>query len=141
MTVYLDTSNLVKLYIKEDDSAQIRQLVESADVVVSSAIAYAEARATFARLQRMRQMTAEAMRRATDQLNADWARFVIVPANIDLIRGAGELAETHALSGCDAIHLASLETLLVRVDDDDVEFSCADERLVKAARSLGQFVT
>ena len=45
MTVYLDTSSLVKLYVAEPESESVRRLVENADIVATAAIAYAEARA------------------------------------------------------------------------------------------------
>lgn len=45
MILYLDTSALVKLYVRERGSVSVRALVEQADVVASSVIAYAEARA------------------------------------------------------------------------------------------------
>ena len=50
MILYLDTSALVKLYVREHGSAAVRALVERADVVATSVVAYAEARAAFARL-------------------------------------------------------------------------------------------
>ena len=58
MTVYLDTSDLVKLYIDELHADAIGALVTEASVVVTSIIAYAEARATLARRRRERLMTA-----------------------------------------------------------------------------------
>jgi len=47
------------------------------------------------------------------------------------------LADVHRIRGCDAVHLAAFADLLSRSEDDDVRFSCADDRLVKAARKLG----
>ncbi len=137
MTVYLDTSNLVKLYIDEPDSHDVRALVDHADVVVTSAIAYPEARATFARRRRERLMTAAEAAAAVRQLDADWGRLVTIPLHEDLTRAAGRLAEMHHVRGCDAVHLAAFEDLVSRAGDEDVQFSCADQRLVKAARRLG----
>ncbi len=136
MTVYLDTSNLVKLYVNEPDSDAIAQIVGQADVVVTSALAYAEARATFARRRRERYLTSAESSAAVRQLDDDWSRFVVINLGDELALAAGRLADLHALRGCDAVHLASFEDLLVRCDDDDVRFSCADDRLVRAARLL-----
>lgn len=137
MTVYLDTSSLVKLYIAEADSAAVHQLAAAANVVVTSVVAYAEARAAFARRRRERLMTAGEIAAAVNQLDADWPHFLRITVDDELGLAAGRLAAAQGLRGYDAIHLASFERLLVYCADDDVRFSCADERLGRAARALG----
>lgn len=52
MTLYLDTSSLVKLYVTEAGSAEVHQLVGDANVVATSVVAYADMRAALARLRR-----------------------------------------------------------------------------------------
>jgi uncharacterized protein (TIGR03435 family) len=47
VTLYLDTSSLVKLYVAEPGSDNVRDLVADADVVATSAIAYVEIGADF----------------------------------------------------------------------------------------------
>jgi uncharacterized protein len=136
VTVYLDTSNLVKLYLNEPDSDAIAKLVGEADLVVTSVLAYAEARATFARRRRERQLTAAESASVVRQFDDDWRHFVVINLGDDLALAAGRLADLHGVRGCDAVHLATFEDLLSRCDDDDVRFSCADDRLVRAAKSL-----
>lgn len=137
MTVYLDTSNLVKLYIDEPDAGDVQWIVGEADAVATSVLAYAEARATFARRRRERLMTAAECKAAIRQLDDDWPRFVVVLLGDELALAAGRLADARGIRGCDAVHLASFEVLLTRCDDEDVRFSCADDRLVRAAGTLG----
>ena len=137
MTVYLDTSSLVKLYVEEPDSSDVQALVGQAEVVVTSVLAYPEARATFARRRRERLMTAAETKAAIRQLDADWPRLVAIVCDDGLAREAGRLADKHAVRGADAVHLASFEALLAQCDDEDVRFSCADARLTRAARALG----
>jgi predicted nucleic acid-binding protein len=137
MTLYLDTSHLVKLYIDEADSDHVRAQVAKADVVAVSSLAYPEARATFARKRREHLMTLAEHGAAVRQLDADWPRMLVVAYRDDLIASAGQLADKHNVRGADAVHLASLEVLIGRSQDDEVEFSCADDRLVKAANQLG----
>lgn len=48
MTLYLDTSSLVKLYVAESGSDTVRALVDAATVVATSSVAYTEARAALA---------------------------------------------------------------------------------------------
>ncbi|MBE9540835.1 MAG: type II toxin-antitoxin system VapC family toxin, partial [Proteobacteria bacterium] len=52
MVIYLDTSSLVKLYVEEEDSSKVADLVRSSKVIATSLIAYAEARSAFARRYR-----------------------------------------------------------------------------------------
>jgi uncharacterized protein with PIN domain len=52
VTLYLDTSSLVKLDVAETGSEVVQQLVGEAHVVATSIVAYAETRAALARLRR-----------------------------------------------------------------------------------------
>lgn len=137
MTLYLDTSSLVKLYVAEPGSDDIHRLVAGADAVVTSVVAYAEARAAFARRRREKLMTTAEAATVVRHLDTDWPRFVRLPVDDELAQAAGRLAAAQALRGYDAIHLASFARLLEHCGDDDVRFSCADARLERAARALG----
>ena len=95
MTVYLDTSNLVKLYVDEPDADEVQQSVAEADVVATSVLAYAEARAAFARRRREKLMTPTEARAALQQLDADWPRFLVIVLGDELARAAGRLADVH----------------------------------------------
>lgn len=134
---YLDTSSLVKLHVEERDSPGIRELAGSADILATSVLAYPEMRATLARRRRERLITLEELKMAVGQLDASWPRLLAIPFTEGVMRAAGRLAEAHGLRGGDAVHLASFEDLLTRSEDEDVRFSCADARLLRAARSLG----
>jgi predicted nucleic acid-binding protein len=137
MTLYIDTSSLVKLYVDEPGADEIAELVAGSAVVVTSTLAYPEARATMARRRRERLMTAREHAAVVQQLDLDWARFVTVPLDDDVSRAAGRLAERHGLRGGDAVHLASFESVLAAAGGEEVRFSSADGRLTRAARSLG----
>jgi predicted nucleic acid-binding protein len=50
--LYLDTSALVKIYVEETKSTVVRENVQHAEGLATSRIAYAEARAAFARRRR-----------------------------------------------------------------------------------------
>ena len=136
MTLYLDTSSLVKLYVDEPDSDVIADRVAQAAVVATSAVAYAEARATFGRRRRERLLSAQTCARAVHQFDLDWASFLVVEVTSVLARSAGALADRLGLRGVDAIHLASFQEILSRADEREVEFSTADKRLARAARRL-----
>lgn len=137
MTLFLDSSSLVKLYVDEPGSAAVADLVREASVVATSALAYPEIRAAFARRRRERTMTARELPLVRQQFEADWTTMLVLSIDNTLAQRAGALAEAHGLRGADAVHLASFERLLTSADDEDVRFSCADKRLNHAARQLG----
>jgi predicted nucleic acid-binding protein len=137
MTVYLDSSSLVKLYVAEADSATIVALVEKAAIVATSVIAYPEVRSALARKRRERSLTTSELARACEQFDTDWLSILALVLTHSLARRAGELTSLHGLRGADAIHLASFERLLASAGDDDVHFSSADHQLGRAALRLG----
>lgn len=110
MILYLDTSALVKIYV-EETSAVVREHVKQAEGLATSRIAYAEARAAFARKRRERGLSRADYRSVVNDLDQDWADYFIVDVSEILVKAAGLLAESHALRGADAIHLASAVAL------------------------------
>jgi len=132
MIVYLDTSSLVKLYVEEDGSSKVDALVRSSEVTATSLVAYAEARAAFARRFRERAFTAKEHNRIKEFFEKDWSNYLSLSVTADIIRLAGDLAEKHALRGFDSIHLASALTLR-RELSSPVLFSCFDDNLQKAS--------
>jgi len=136
MIVYLDTSSLVKLYVEEDESFKVDTLVKSSEVTATSIVAYAEARAAFARRFREKAFTKDEYNRLKEFFDKDWSRYLILSVTGDMIRLASDLAEKHALRGFDSIHLASALTLGQELSSPIV-FSCFDENLQKASEREG----
>ncbi|MBK5101475.1 MAG: type II toxin-antitoxin system VapC family toxin [Desulfobacteraceae bacterium] len=132
MIVYLDTSSLVKLYVEEDGSSKVDALVKSSGVTATSIVAYAEARAAFARRYREKAFTSAEHDRIKVFFDKDWSSYLILSITGDMIRLAGDLAEKHALRGFDSIHLASALTLRQELSTSIV-FSCFDDNLQKAS--------
>jgi predicted nucleic acid-binding protein len=123
MAVYLDTSALAKLVIRERETGPLRRwLGRRPDPVATSDLARTELlRAT--------------RRAAPDRMPQ--ARAVL--ASVDLIRVSTEICESaamiepKALRSLDAVHLASA---LALGDDLDVVV-CYDQRLIDASVALG----
>lgn len=136
MILYLDTSSLVKLYIEETGSAEVRRLVEDAAVVATSVVAFAEARSAFARLGREGALTEEQLTRVRGGFTRDWDSFLKVRVLKRVYESAGDLAEEHALRGFDALHLASFLEILSQSQDEKVEFSAFDGQLNAAAAAV-----
>lgn len=136
MTLYLDTSSLVKLYVTEAGSDVVRQLVGDANVVATSVVAYAETRAALARVRREGVLTASKLTSAKREFEEQWPTYLALEATNSLCRTAGEFAEKYGLRGFDSIHLASFAEVARRAGADDTRFSSFDEHLNKAARKV-----
>jgi predicted nucleic acid-binding protein len=109
----------------------VAQRVGEVDRVATCVLAYAEARATFARLQRAKRIGDSDLRRVAAELDRDWAAYQVIDITESLVRHAGTLAESHALRAYDAVQLAS--ALGLRDAGSDVEFMSFDVPLGRAA--------
>jgi uncharacterized protein len=134
MTVaYFDSSALVKLVVEEPGSVETAQLWDGADSVLTSRIAHPEVRAALAAARRGARLDAEAY----EQARTSWAelhpalRLVEITPRVE--HEAGDLAERHALSGFDAVHLASG----LAISPMPVVLATWDARLHRAARDEG----
>jgi len=133
LILYLDTSSLVKLYVEEGGSRPVRDLVERAELVSTSVVAYAEARAALARQRREGGLTAAGFGQAKSDFELDWPRYLSLEVSEAVYRDAGDLSDKHHLRGFDSIHLASYLSLCEE-GARQVRFSSYDETLNRAAR-------
>lgn len=134
MRIYLDTSSLVKLYVDEPGTSEVRALVARATVVATSAIAYPEARAALARRRREGALSPTTFATAKRKLEDDWPKYLTIVVTDSLCREAGRLAERYRLRGYDSVHLASYLEVASQAGASTVTFSAFDERLTRAAR-------
>jgi predicted nucleic acid-binding protein len=143
MILYLDTSDLFKLYIQESDSERVDDNVLLADRLASSTLAYVEMRAALAKALGDRRfdragstLAEESYRQLLSEFNRSWRSYVKVSCSQAILRSAGDLAETYALRGGDAVHLAAAVALRA-ASLDEVRFSVADGRLRAGAVAEG----
>ena len=136
MILYLDTSALVKLYVREAGTAAMQTHAAKAEALATSVVAYAETRAVFARLKHAGITTDARHQQRLRQLDRDWDALLKVELAPDVLRSAGDLAEIYSLRGFDAIHLASALWLKARVAAP-VDFAVFDKRLAAAADKAG----
>ena len=107
MTLYLDTSAIVKLYLEEPGSDVVRRGLAESEVVATCRIAYAESAAAFATAARMGRVSEAAHEAAMVDLCSDWASFSVIDIVQPVVELAAHLAVRYALRGYDAVHLAS----------------------------------
>ena len=133
MTLYLDTSSLIKLYIEEPGGDEVRQDLSEASAGATSLVTYAEARAAFARLRRLGNITSAGFRSAKRDLDADWPNYLVVEPTVALCRTAGDLAERYRLRGSDSVHLATFLHVASEARPSETRFSSLNRHLNRAA--------
>ena len=133
MTTYFDTSAIVKLLVVEERSDRADVLWDSADLVVTSELSYAETRAALAAARRAGRLTPSSLVEAKEAFGERFADIHHVEVTTDVVRSAGDLVEEHSLRGYDAVHLASA----LAFEDPHLILVTWDEDLARAGRRLG----
>ena len=117
----------------EPGSELAAELWDRAESVVSSQLAYPEARAAAAAAHRRRRITSTTLRRAVDKIDELCTEFDVIGLDPDLAHSAGDLAEAHGLRGYDAVHLATA----LSVESDSMLLATWDGDLARAAVAAG----
>jgi uncharacterized protein len=136
MILFCDTSALIKLYIDEDGSSELKIRLQESEAVAVCRIAWAEAYAALSRRARELPADADNIEQAKVALAADWPHFVVLEIDQPLVERAGEYADTFALRGYDSIQLAAAFEA-GSISQTPIFFACFDSRLNKAAKLLG----
>jgi predicted nucleic acid-binding protein len=130
LILYLDTSSLVKLYLTEAYSGDVRGWVNDAEIVATCRIAYPEMVSVLTRRYRNGGLSKGDYKLVLKTFTAEWSHFAVV--DFDEI-AAGRLAEIHGLRGFDSVHLATAKQLKSSKHHISVAFSSFDVDLNKAA--------
>jgi predicted nucleic acid-binding protein len=139
MNLYLDTSALIKRYVNEAGSTDIRVWIRSADDKATTLITRAEMSAGINRLLRMKFLSLKDYNEALEEFHADWEDYHRLPVTAPLVARADALACQHNLRGYDAIHLAAALTWQELLDLP-VTIVTYDRELAGAARASGMAV-
>ena len=141
MTLYLDASSLVKLYVTERGSDVVRKLVDAATIVATSSIAYTETRAALARRRRERALRPAVFTSAKRTFEAEWPQYLTIEVTSALCRQAGEFAEQYRLRAYDSMHLAAFAEVAREAGVRETRFSSFDDALNRAAQSVHRTMT
>lgn len=136
MILYLDSSNIVKLYAREPDTDEMKRQAAQADDLASSRIAYVEVRSALARKHREGLLSSADYFEVISSFDVEWTRFVVVEVTQQLVELAAQFSDAHRLRSLDAIHLASAK-LLGSEMRTRIRLSSSDQRLLGAAVSEG----
>ena len=130
MILYLDTSSIVKLYLTEAHSGDVRRWAEEAEIVATCRVAYPEMVSALTRRYRGGDLSKPDYDLLVKTFAAEWPHFAVL--DFDEIV-AGRLAKIHGLRGFDAVHLATAKQLKSSQPHVSVAFSSFDGDLNKAA--------
>ena len=129
---YLDTSALVKRFVREKGSERVTRMILVDGPVATSKIAYAEVYAALARRSRERALTRRGYATALRNFRRDWKAYIRVDLHDDVLRRARSLVRRHPLRAYDAVHLATAPDLKAAVGAP-VTLVAADGSLLEAA--------
>ena len=141
MILYFDTSALLKLYIDELNSGNVRELYSGAGFVCTHLIAYIELLAGVAKGQSLGRFSPEQQVRLLSEIDTGWRQLEVVEIDEALVRRAGHLALRHVLRGFDAVHIAAAERVMAETPRTaKFGFVGFDSRMRATAESLGMEV-
>ncbi|AIJ21066.1 type II toxin-antitoxin system VapC family toxin [Amycolatopsis methanolica] len=139
MSVFVDSSALVKLYVAEPGSEQVQAL----SGMVVSQIARVEIPAALWRKHRTGAISAGDARLLVSAFEADYhgtpdepPRFAVVPVTPIVLDVAARLTGVHGLRAYDAIQLATAQ-LVASADRECRTFAAFDKALSEAAAGEG----
>ena len=142
--LYLDTSALVKKYVEEARSDEVRDCIGHHDSIATSTITRAESAATFARAVRRGSLTEAAARAGHREFLREWKTYMRIRITESLVARADDLAWTFRLRGYDAVHLAAAlewhdrigEPITVATFDQDLWRAAGEASLDRFPASL-----
>jgi predicted nucleic acid-binding protein len=136
MNLYLDTSALVKRYVKEPGSDDARAWIRAARIKTTVIITRAEVAAALTRALRMNTISKVDYDFALSKFRSDWIDFQRLSVTERLVARADRLACEFGLRGYDAVHLAAAD-LWQDALGEVVTFAVFDAKLWHAARKIG----
>jgi predicted nucleic acid-binding protein len=134
--VYVDTSALVKCYVIEAGSGDVRELIAAARLVGTAVITRVEMAAALAKAVRTGTLLQHEATAALDAFQGDWDSLVRLQLSEVLLARAASLAWQYGLRGYDAVHLASA-SFWREILGEFVSLVTYDRQLWEAARVVG----
>ncbi|MBT3246141.1 MAG: type II toxin-antitoxin system VapC family toxin [Actinobacteria bacterium] len=126
MTLYVDSSALIKRYLKEDGAAEAVAHMASDPVLVTSALTAIEVRRNLTRI------LTDDLEVLRARLVVDLDAFAVIPLDAQVCAEAARIAEKTLCRSLDSIHLAA-----ARRAGSATTVLTFDQRQAEAARSIG----
>lgn len=128
MSIYVDTSVLLKRYFDEPDS-------DAAEAILTEDVAWFSGRHTYVETRRnlARVLSGEDHVRIRDLFELDWRRTTVIELDEVTCRLAADIGEHTGLRSLDALHLGAAS----RLGPDILSFVTFDIRQAEVARRMG----
>ncbi len=126
--LFLETSALLRLVLKEEGGVGVEKKLLQASRVVASRLLKVETDRCLIRIALDRPDAERLLPVLRHQLQGIWARMTFIEMTRELCEVAGRVAPTSRLRTLDAIHLATFQ--FVRRSDPSIEMLTFDERLL-----------
>jgi uncharacterized protein len=136
LILYVDTSALVKRYVREPGSDDVVALIDAAEVVGTTVISRVEMAAALARANRMDWLDRESAWQAWNAFLDQWLSFARLQVTATIVDRASTLAWEHGLRGYDAVHCAAA-AIWQEVLDAPITLATYDRGLQAAAGRSG----
>jgi predicted nucleic acid-binding protein len=131
--IYLDSSALIKRYLKEIGTDVVNSIIISPKVKATSKLTYPEIFSAFARKHRANEISHGLLQSAINKFESDWALLYVIEFNDEMLQPIKQVSQRYPLRAADTVHLAS--ALWLRSSAKiDVTFVASDSRLLEAAQ-------
>ena len=136
---YFDTSAMSKLVLRNEPGADLVVAIwDGNDDVHTSRLSYPETCSAIVKAQRNGRFPEGDLRPALNQFERYWQDVAVVELTAEIAQRAHELVRRYAISGADAVHVASA---FAAAEGADITFVTWDQRQAAAASDLGLAVT
>ncbi|BDG27703.1 hypothetical protein TthSNM66_23390 (plasmid) [Thermus thermophilus] len=135
MRLFLETSGLLKVLLREDLPDLAREAFSQAQAHAASAFALPEAVGVFHAMQRDGRLTRPLYRKALRELYELWEYLEVLTPTLEGHMRAARLCERHPLKGADAVHLEG--ALFLKGLYPDTALLTFDRTLYRAAKKEG----
>ncbi len=132
--IYFDSSALVKKYVRESGSEKVFDLAAEADMLVTSKLTYPEIHSGIGRKRREKGIAEKDSKAALDMFESDWAAFLVIEFQDELLPVIKQLSSRHALKGADLVHLASV-LWFRKAAREKITLVASDLQLLRAAKA------
>lgn len=128
MTTFVDSSALVKRYVKEVDSKFAVALIDADDVLATSWLSFVEVRKAVSRI-----LQGNDLALARQAIADDFDKLALISPVQSTWQSAADIADTLGVRSLDAIQLACAQRLRIQ----NLRFITFDLRQAVAARAMG----
>jgi predicted nucleic acid-binding protein len=136
MNLYVDTSALIKKYVREAGTEQALAFFDQYPLICTTALTQVEMASAMSKAVRLGRVAEAEMIIAWQDFLSHWPAYLRLPVSAGILDRAASIAWRHGLRAYDAVHLASALAWKDMIAAE-VVFACYDKNLLEATRQEG----